>query len=404
MKIALYYDVKDWGHHPLYANLFCKALKTKGVKVFSVTSKMPKFFLLRKKANFKRNLLVLFVYFFCFLRNYCFKRFFFKRFGKAFIWFDLLCWIYIYESLINKKIDLVFLGMIDDFLVNSNFKIPAYDLFMKRPWAGIFIFPKFDINKKCYNLNCLSPLKNSNYFMGLFCLNELIIPKAKALIRKPVFKCPDVAKRFTNSKLKNFNEIKKAAAGKKIIGLLGVLDFRKGIIELADFAGSPQGNNYFFLVYGSPYDAKSRIEFNIFLQLLSPRADNIFVVEKKVSFFNFDKILNSVDVVWLCYKDFFQSSNLLTRAAFNFKPVVCISGNLIAMRVLKYRLGGVSNSFSFSDLNLAIKKALLITQKNGFRKYIKINSFLSLKILFSRLFITCFSKSVNTTPPKRVFR
>jgi hypothetical protein len=141
-------------------------------------------------------------------------------------------------------------------------------------------------------------------------------------------------------------------------------------MELLDFASSPFGKRFYFFICGTSYDAQSRIQVDAFEKKLKGlQLDNIFYINKQINFQQFDAYIRIADVIWLCYKDFPHSSNVLTRASICKKPVVCVPGGVIESRINRFYLGTVASGFSPVDLHRAFSQAVLCKKKRGFSNY-----------------------------------
>jgi hypothetical protein len=251
---------------------------------------------------------------------------------------------------------------------------------------GLLIFPKTKGLGLAFDLSYLSVLNRSVLFKCLFCLNENIIPRLKSFLTKPIYHFPDFSHRFSKDKIALYPKIRKLAGSRNIIGLFGVLDFRKGIMDLLDFAASPYGTCFYFFVCGTSYDQRSKSQVDTFVRKLHFMGlNNVFYRNTNIPFRHFDEYLNSVNAIWLCYKDFPFSSNVLTRASLCKKPVVCVSGALIAKRVTNFNLGAVSSGFSPIALNHAFCRAFQRKKERGYSKYSDYHSLKSFLHTFSLL-------------------
>jgi len=389
MKLVLLHEPAGWGHHPFYACLLSEGFLRLGnlTCVVCANPKEVKGWL--KEAigpNCLNNVLLIKALsadsgskvFFKDILDTALKR-------KVIKWFELKYYVIVTELHFRKKVDLIFLGMMDDY-ISSKFPIHVLDFIIRRNWMGLLIFPKTKDLGLTFDLSYLSVLNRSAFFKCLFCLNENIIPRLKSLLTKPIYHFPDFSHRFSKDKIALYPKIRKLAGSRKIIGLFGVLDFRKGIMDLLDFAASSYGRSFYFFVCGTSYDKRSKSQVDTFeTKLHFMHLNNVFYRNTNIPFRHFDEYLNSVDAIWLCYKDFPFSSNVLTRASLCRKPVVCVTGALIARRVTNFNLGAVSSGFSPIALNHAFSRAFQRKNERGFSKYSDYHSLKSFLHTFSFL-------------------
>ncbi len=373
MKLVLLHEPSSWGHHPLYACLISEGFLRLGYLtcVVCASPKEVKAWLKKtSKPEQLRNVLIIKavakpVDLFGFLKPFLIPLF--NR--KVVKWLLLKFYLIIAELHFRKKVDLIFIGKIEDFIPH---RLPVFifDFLIRRNWTGLLIFPKTKGTGLAFDFKSLRAIERCSFFKCLFCLNENIIPRLKRFLSKPIFHFPDFSYRFPRKRLFLDAKIREIAGSRKIVGVFGVLDFRKGIMELLDFASSPYGKRFYFFICGTSYDAQSRIQVDAFEKKMKGlQLNNIFYINKKINFQQFDAYIRIADVIWLCYKNFPHSSNVLTRASLCKKPVVCVPGGVIESRINRFCLGTVASGFSPVDLHRAFSQAVLCKKKIGFSNY-----------------------------------
>ena len=136
-------------------------------------------------------------------------------------------------------------------------------------------------------------------------------------------------------------EIQEKAKNRKIIGLLGSLSKRKGILTLIDIAQQQINQNFFFVFAGqlSNYDLTKQELSKIYKTINLNLSNCFFYVERIPDEFHFNALVNICDVLFAAYHKFPCSSNILTKAAIFHKPVIVSKGYCLEERVKKYSLG-----------------------------------------------------------------
>lgn len=135
--------------------------------------------------------------------------------------------------------------------------------------------------------------------------------------------------------------ITEKAAGRKVVGLIGSLDRRKGLKTLLEVAQKMQNEEYFFAFCGKFHESTFRQEELIFIRsVVASAPENCFFhLEKIPDEPQFNALIAALDVVSAAYEDFYHSSNLLTKAALFKKHVIVSKGYCMEERVKKFDLG-----------------------------------------------------------------
>jgi hypothetical protein len=85
---------------------------------------------------------------------------------------------------------------------------------------------------------------------------------------------------------------------------------------------------------------------------------------------SFNAILAGADVIFAVYRDFYRSSNMLSKAAYFEKPILVSAGCLMGERVAKYGIGLTVTSTSASEILTCLDTALHIDDlKSKFAAY-----------------------------------
>lgn len=211
---------------------------------------------------------------------------------------------------------------------------------------------------------------------------------------KPVVVFPDFADDATpEANYPIAKRIKEKSNNRKIIGLLGSLSKRKGLLTLMDIAHRIENKNYFFLFAGklSTYDLNKK-EVNKIHKIRDCNPDNcFFYLDRVPDDSQFNALISICDVVFVAYNKFPSSSNIITKAATFQKPVIVSQGYCLAERAKKYKLGLIIKEGNVREGIDAIAK--LCSKKNNnyliteamFQEYQQIHSYERLYSSFDNL-------------------
>ncbi|MBC8044593.1 MAG: hypothetical protein IAF08_14235 [Rhizobacter sp.] len=212
------------------------------------------------------------------------------------------------------------------------------------PWSGIYFHPLHFRQPLAYmplRRGWLEPdavLRTSRCY-AVAALDEFVAVKLHRKIGKPVFHFPDITDESApDLSLPVVQEIQRLAKGRKIVGLLGALEDRKGIFTLLEAAKKAVGESYFFLFAGESVMGES--DMKKFIAGSKKAEENCYFQPGRIAD---EKAFNSLvalcDVIFAVYKGYPFSSNLMTKAALMRKPILVATGALLESRVLRYRTG-----------------------------------------------------------------
>ena len=242
--------------------------------------------------------------------------------------------------------DLVFFPWLDSYL--AYYLIPqVIDLIFPYKWTGLYFQPRHLRRKK------KMPFLPSHPFPphGLLCskncqsvniLDEGVVKKLQAVIKdKPFFVFPD----FTDETLPDrgfpmLEKIQDQAKGKKIIGLFGSLEKRKGLLKFLEIIQTAIKEDWFFVCVGK-LDTKSFTsqDLNAIDKIVSLNPENSFICFERIpDESKFNALVDICDILFTIY-DYPHSSNILTKAAVFEKLVISSNEFCMAERVEKFQLG-----------------------------------------------------------------
>lgn len=258
--------------------------------------------------------------------------------------------------------DLVFFPWLDSYL-GGNLIHPVIDAIFPYKWAGIYFQPRhIRIPKRFSNLR-LGPLNphavlNSANCQSVAVLDDGILGSlASTLTNADVYPFPDFADASTpDYDFPAIHAVKQKSQGRKIVGLLGSLEKRKGILTLLEVAKRNALPNCFFVFAGklSP-QTFSQAELQEIKSFIDTDPENCFFYldfipdEPK-----FNAFISLCDILYVVY-NYPHSSNLLTKACIFEKPVIASNSYCIGERVEKYNLGQRIELGSIEDCTLALQ-------------------------------------------------
>jgi glycosyltransferase involved in cell wall biosynthesis len=215
-------------------------------------------------------------------------------------------------------------------------------------WSGLYFQPShlrvrlqlLPIRRGIFNPDGV--LKSSRS-RSIAVLDEGIAKKLQTRIDdKPVIIFPDIADESPPDPDYNIaQQIIEKAGGRKIVGLLGSIGKRKGILTLLDMAQKSAKENWLFVFAG-------QLDESAFLPEDIEKIRSIIKQKYHNCFFYFDYIpdgpkfnalVNVCDVLFTAYNNFPHSSNILTKAAIFKKAVIVSQGYCMEERVDKFGLG-----------------------------------------------------------------
>jgi glycosyltransferase involved in cell wall biosynthesis len=247
------------------------------------------------------------------------------------------------SSKLGKAPDITFFAWLDTYLG----LIPAItDTIFPYPWSGLYFQPGYlRIPPKLQwmrhgILNPLSVLKSSHCPV-VAVLDEGIADKLQQKLNKPVVTFPDI----TDESAPDINfeiaqKIRAKAAGRKIVGLLGSLDKRKGTLTLLEVSQQVSGRWFFVFAGRLAEPAFTAAELAKIGEIVKANPDNCFFYWNSIpDESGFNAVVQVCDVLYAAYENFPYSSNILTKAAIFEKPVIASKNYCMGERVEQFSLG-----------------------------------------------------------------
>ena len=272
---------------------------------------------------------------------------------------------------LGEKPDLVFFAMLDYYLSKWISPSQISQIFPYQ-WSGLYFYPRhlrLATSQQGKVDGSWQPdnLLNSSLCQSVALLDEGVVEKlSQRIASKPIVVFPDITNEAEpDSEYYLVKELKEKAKGRKIIGLFGTLDKRKGILTLLSAAEKLKEKEYFFILAGKLWlSTFSFQEQKLLKKIIKSSPSNcLFYLDSFIpDGGKMNGLLSACDILMLAYEKFPHSSNMLIKAAILQKQVVVSEGYCMAERTNKYRLGLTIPEGDVLELIRAIE---YMSQKEG---------------------------------------
>jgi glycosyltransferase involved in cell wall biosynthesis len=260
----------------------------------------------------------------------------------------------------GKAPDLTFFTWLDSYLGLTD---SIVDHIFPYPWSGLFFQPRHALRpgKSAWLrrgvLDPLCVLRSSGCSM-VAVQDEAVSALLEHRLGKPVVTFPDFTDESPpDSSYPLIPEILRKAGDRKIIGLLGSLERRKGLLTLLEVA-QQSNRDWFFIFAGKLAESSfSQEELSRIRRAITLNPDNcIFHLTPIPTEAQFNGVVNACDVIYAAYENFQTSSNLLIKAAIFEKPVIAGEHYCVGERVRRFDLG-------YTLKEVSVRQCLLLLQK-----------------------------------------
>jgi glycosyltransferase involved in cell wall biosynthesis len=270
--------------------------------------------------------------------------------GPLSIFFDKLAWVRFVAGAIKSagvQPDLVFHTWLDN-CITPGLTAALTDLVMPFRWSGLYFHPWYLRQNLRFARLRRGPLSTEAALRSRRCPAVAVLDEGIAdrlhmrLAGKPVIVFPDPAdasppdRDFLPAK-----DIRERAQGRTIIGLVGALAQRKGLLTLLEVARQAASEPWFFVFAGQLMLSSFLPEEQRLIQdwIQAPPPNCYFYPQRLPDEAQFNAIIDTCDILFAAYHHFLSSSNLLAKAALFEKPVIVSEGYCMGERVHQYGLG-----------------------------------------------------------------
>lgn len=243
----------------------------------------------------------------------------------------------------GKAPDFIFFPWLDSYL---GLPPAIVDRIFPYRWSGLYFQPRYSLLPKKWQwlrrgmVNPISVLSSTGCRMVAI-QDETVASLLEHRLGKPIVTFPDFTdESYPDMSFELIPQILSKAAGRKIIGLLGSLERRKGMLTLLDVT-QQMGNDWFFVFAGKLAETTfTREELARIQEVVQADPDNcLFHLTRIPTEQQFNAVVQICDVLYAAYENFQTSSNLLTKAALFEKPIIASDDYCIGERVRNYQLG-----------------------------------------------------------------
>ncbi len=369
MKTIVLIDLFSGGHRDAFMQLFslaCLQNNTKVICLYPNAKKIKIWISDNKNINLEN---ILFI-------DYEPKIKYFKNFGRLndsisriLYWKSCNKILKKIEKIYQLKIDLVYFNWLDSQMANY-FPVSILDRIFSYKWSGLYFHPTiFRINETYLNAKVKSrdidAIFTSKKCVAITIHDEGILEKYQNRIGKKVILFPEIA----DATPPNFNislasKIKEKANGRTIVGIIGLEPY-KGSYALMQLVAKADATKYFFAftgVYQEKFIHKlssdKQKKYKDFIQNLPENC--IWETGSLKEGEEYNTIFCSFDIAYIMYKNFYSSSNRLTKAAIFNRLVLGNNYGCVGDDIPKYNLGETADE---DDIDEQYQKLEILRDK-----------------------------------------
>ncbi len=222
---------------------------------------------------------------------------------------------------------------------------------LKFKWAGIRFAP--EVNDSLYFIEHLN-LKGIAFLDEDFAKNV-----AKSLPNVHVRYLPDIANlQLSKGPPDISNLIVSNANGRMIVFLGGIIGLRKNLTLWLDLVEKADPKKWYFVQIGEIdfKDLKSNEFLAVYKKLLFPPENFMLVPSYIADESIFNSIISISNIIFAVYKDFRNSSNMITKASFFHKPILVSDRYLMGRRVQAFGVGVAVSEDNVQKMILGLEK------------------------------------------------
>ena len=283
-------------------------------------------------------------------------------------WNELKALINSIEAGSSQRLDAVLLLSLSHYL-SPLISCSWVDKLIDRPIAGLHISPTWQLGPR-------PPFKQLRHgiFRDDWLLRGMVMKSIATLCEPAVIKlrqfapgahiveCPDFCDTSVGEIPNALLARLRAERGqRKIVLLTGALDHRKNIEAFVSLARIADPEQFLFVLAGRWSDSSVEYRQHIISQYLSDVPANLILhFERLPDEGSFNALIKESDIVWINYRNFFLSSNLLVKAASFAKPVLAQNYGTIGTRTRRFHLGVTAGCDDIQSMRSSLQPALNI--------------------------------------------
>ena len=358
MKTIVLIESCAGGHRKAFMCLFAQACLQNGAKVICLypeVDEIKEWILIHAKEYINNVTFINYRLSFKTFKN-------FGRFNNAFsvlnYWKSCAKFLQNIEKENSVKIDLVYFNWIDSQMANY---LPAsiLDLVFTYKWSGLYFHPSiFRTQPKFLDKNVsfkdIDSIFTSKNCVAVTLHDEGISKKYQNRTEKKVILFPEIADDTLPNPTHPFPKlVKEKAQNRTIIGIIGLEPY-KGALSLIRLTAIANPEKFFFAftgVYNKEYILNlSENEQQEYLNFIGNLPENCLwqtgVLQEGE---DYNSVFNSFDIIHIIYKNFYSSSNRLTKAAIFNKLVLANNNGCVGDDVPIYNLGETADENNIDE-------------------------------------------------------
>lgn len=270
-----------------------------------------------------------------------------------------------WENRNHKQIDLIFFACIYDHVFRY---FPMVEFGLNYPCSGLYLHARhFRIPNSPLpyvgGLSCGHKILAARAFRSVGLLDEGVVNAVQSIMPgKPVVVFPDVTSESvpapSESESGLARKIRKIAGNRPIITLAGHLQHTKGLEEFTATAENPALAEAIFVLAGEVNWKEISPSTKKKLERKWAELPNLFTHLSHLSEPVMNALISETNVIFAAYRNFPNSSNVLTKAAVFEKGILVSDGYLMAERVRSFKMGEVVPEGSVSAICITLSKML----------------------------------------------
>lgn len=283
------------------------------------------------------------------------------------------------------QVDLIFNMFVDGYLPNSpawkhlvfdhskrSHQTSVHAVTAAIPWVGLCITPEYE---KRQGIQSQSPLPllhdrpayySLSTYRGTCFLEEAAVDAYRNVFSNKQFAfLPDITE---TERLSEPNalvlEIKRRAAGRRIVFMGGSIGKQKNLSKWIALIFNVDPTQWYFVQVGRISLNNLTVEDTQALARVKQQPpENLYVhADYLPDETSFNAIIAASDVIFAVYRDFYRSSNMLSKAAYFEKPILVADQCLMGDRVIRYGIGLAVRSNSLQDMQAGLVAAVQLQE------------------------------------------
>lgn len=241
----------------------------------------------------------------------------------------------------SKQVSVVFNMHVDAYMPSSS-AWQQFGFASPIPWMSLCITPDQLLTLQA-DINTLAPYYSKADYRGTCFLNEALLDRYRVRWPDKQFEyLPDITETALPAQPTPLAaQIKQRAAGRQIVFMGGSIGKQKNLAQWVKLIQQADAAQWYFVQLGRLNHNNLTTEDSAALATLQTTApQNLYSHDAYLpDELAFNDVISVADVIFAVYKDFYRSSNMLSKAAYFEKPILVASNCLMGTRVTQYGIG-----------------------------------------------------------------